>query len=115
MLATRKLFSRRAISRSRSWPLCSAPIVGTRPMPLLPPRRARSSETPEITSGIRELPGMHLTCEGSDGVGKSSGEIGVLPGKRRLRSTAQAQDVVCHQHLAIAIRSGADADHRDAQ
>src|ERR1700690_846441 len=94
-------------------------MVGTRPMdaprPRIPARRPRSSAIPASTSTIGEFPFTNIIREGRDRARDCFGKIRVFSGERRLGSSAQAQDVMSHEDLAIATGPGADADHRYAQ
>src|SRR4249919_4311173 len=120
----------RASFTSEWWPACRLPIVGTKPT-RKPSRfhaatRARkSARSVEIHSaiarplfvgvrGVGEGPAAHRFGVGAHGAGERTafGQE-ILHELRAAMARVRAEQIVQHQHLAIALRARTDADGGD--
>src|SRR5690348_1320225 len=128
MLATTTWFSLRASASKRRCPAWSAPMVGTKPMLLsfcrLGCRRFRRSAIDSTTSVIHhalrfralrmEMTGSHVFGERASRFRHGLPQWRVAMRERR-SVIGQAEQVVTHQHLSVAIRPGPDSDGWDLQ
>src|SRR5688500_14273466 len=73
-------------------------------------RRARPGD---LLAGLWIARGPDIVDVGAPGCDDRLAQPGVLLHERRNRSLEQAEDVVAHENLAVAIGAGADADRRD--
>src|SRR4029453_6110244 len=62
-----------------------------------------------------ECGGADFAGVGADRFARGGPELGVAFGEAWRRAIAEAEDVVQHQDLAVAVHAGADADGRNAQ
>src|ERR1700737_1147682 len=121
-------FSRRARLTRLSWPACSAPMVGTKPMSSPACRQAiacscmaiADSTTTGLAGGVLVLRGgegavAHVLVELARGGFDRLTKFGVLPNELRDVVRIQPEDVLDDEHLSIAMRSRADADGRHAE
>src|SRR5580698_4103535 len=63
----------------------------------------------------REGAGADVVAVGADGAGDDFTDVGVLARKFRRRVEGEAEEIVGHEDLAVAVGAGADADGRDLQ
>src|SRR5688572_2870710 len=124
MLMTTNAPPLRACPTRARWPAWREPMVGTKAM-LRPPRRA--SATAARTSAIRSAtfiseavvavgiaPAHDIVAEATDRSPNILGHGRVTLQELRREAVGEAEQVEQDEHLAIAARSRADADRRDA-
>src|SRR5579862_5509244 len=84
-------------------------------MPRVRSSRPRKIEISDTTSGMRKRAGAYIRGEAFYGVPDGAADIHVLSGEGRFRVSAQAEDVMSHEYLAVAVRARPDADDGDVQ
>src|SRR5690554_1359835 len=116
MLATTVSACLRASCISAMWPSCRLPMVGTKTMPPASRRAARqASMVSRIRISVavrfgREQAFAHFVHVAGDGFLDAGRAVHVVLDEARRLAGEDAEHVVEHQHLAVAVRAGADAD-----
>src|SRR5665213_1194842 len=94
-------------------------MVGTSPMeaprPRTRARRLRSGAIPAMTSGMGEGTGTYVRGERYNCVRNGLSQRGVLLREAWRPRSAEAEKIVRHQHLTVAVGTRSDADHGHAK